>query len=119
MTDGNGAEFEMRVLPAWELLRLRAEARKRECADESERAVYANSALLAESLRCGGKAIFDSAEAVLRTLGVGEINRLVEQYVQLEEKKSFAFAAEENAAFDEERFARMKEGERTSTTSSR
>lgn len=116
MTDGSGAEFEMRMLPAWDLLRLRTQARERKCADENERAVYANSALLAESLRRGGRPIFDNAEAVLRTLGIGEINRLVEQYVQLEEKKSFAFAAGENAAFDEERFARMKEGERTSTT---
>lgn len=116
MTDRTGTEFEMRVLSAWELLRLRNEARERECADEDERAVYANSALLAESLRRGGKPIFNGAEAVLRTLGAGEINCLVEQYVQLEEKRSFAFAAGENAAFDESRFARMKEGERTSTT---
>lgn len=112
----NGGEYEIKILPAWDLLRLRAEAKKRDCADEGERAVFANGALLAESLRRNGKPIFDGAEAVLRTLGAGEINRLVEQYVQAEENRCFSFAAGENEAFDEGRFARMKEGERESTT---
>ena len=67
----------MRLLSARETLSLRCEIAQLDCADEEERALRANAALLKRSLTEGGKAAFASAEDVENALSVGEINALV------------------------------------------
>ena len=55
-----------------------------DCADEEERALRANAALLKRSLTEGGEAAFASAEDVENALSVGEINELVRCYALLD-----------------------------------
>ena len=66
----------MRLLSARETLSLRGEIAQLDCADEEERALRANAALLKRSLTEGGEAAFASAEDVENALSVGEINEL-------------------------------------------
>ena len=102
-------EYELLRLSAWTLLRLRRETLARECADERERALWANAALLSESLRCGGERVFTDAEEVLRALGADEINDLVELYAE----GDGAHVSEEgavNVAFDPGRWAQRTGG---------
>ena len=68
----------MRLLSARETLSLRREIAQLDCADEEERALRANAALLKRSLTEGGEAAFASA------LSVGEINELVRCYALLD-----------------------------------
>ena len=74
----------MRLLSARETLALRREIAQLDCADEEERALRANAALLKRSLTEGGEAAFGSAEDVENTLSVGEINELVRCYALLD-----------------------------------
>ena len=63
---------------------LRREIAQLDCADEEERALRANAALLKRSLTEGGEAAFASAEDVENALSVGEINELVRCYALLD-----------------------------------
>ena len=74
----------MRLLSARETLALRREIAQLDCADEEERALRANAALLKRSLTEGGETVFASAEDVENTLSVGEINELVRCYALLD-----------------------------------
>lgn len=74
----------MRLLSARETLSLRREIAQLDCADEEERALRANAALLKRSLTEGGEAAFASTEDVENALSIGEINALVEQYALLD-----------------------------------
>ena len=74
----------MRLLSARETLSLRCEIAQLDCADEEERALRANAALLKRSLTEGGEAAFASAEDVENALSVGEINELVRCYALLD-----------------------------------
>ena len=74
----------MRLLSARETLSLRHEIAQLDCADEEERALRANAALLKRSLTEGGEAAFASAEDVENALSVGEINELVWCYALLD-----------------------------------
>ena len=74
----------MRLLSARETLVLRREIAQLDCADEEERALRANAALLKRSLTEGGEAAFASAEDVENALSVGEINELVRCYALLD-----------------------------------
>lgn len=74
----------MRLLSARETLSLRREIAQLDCADEEERALCANAALLKRSLTEGGEAAFASAEDVENALSVGEINELVRCYALLD-----------------------------------
>ena len=74
----------MRLLSARETLSLRREIAQLDCADEEERALRANAALLEKSLTENGEAVFACAEDVENTLSIGEINALVEQYALLD-----------------------------------
>lgn len=78
-----GEACALRILPARAMLELRRAAAEKECGGE-ERALFADAALLARCLLRGGEPVFATAEAVLETLGVGEINALVETYAALE-----------------------------------
>ena len=60
----------MRLLSARETLSLRREIAQLDCADEEERALRANAALLKRSLTEGGEAAFASAEDVENALSV-------------------------------------------------
>ena len=102
--------YEMRVVTAWELLALRREIAARPCADERERALFSNAALLAKCLTHRGEAVFADAEDVLRALGAGEINDLVERYARVDGIAAPEPSEEENAGFDMARFLRLKEG---------
>lgn len=74
----------LRLLSARETLALRREITQLDCADEEERALRANAALLRTCLVQNGEAVFASAENVENALSVGEINALVEQYALLD-----------------------------------
>ena len=74
----------MRLLSARETLALRREIAQLDCADEEERALRANAALLRTCLVQNGEAVFASAQDVENALSVGEINALVEQYALLD-----------------------------------
>lgn len=74
----------MRLLSARETLSLRREIAQLDCADEEERALRANAALIKRSLTEGGEAAFASAEDVENALSVGEINELVRCYALLD-----------------------------------
>lgn len=106
------ADYVLRKLSAWELLTIRREAAGRDCADEGERAVFANGALLARSLTREGEPAFADAEAVLNALGAGELNRLVAEYAVLDGGTGAWYSSGENGSFDLERFERMKKGRR-------
>ena len=77
-------ECSLRLLSAREALALRREIAQLDCADEEERALRANAALLKRSLTEGGEAAFASAEDVENALSVGEINELVRCYALLD-----------------------------------
>ena len=124
----------MRLLSARETLSLRREIAQLDCADEEERALRANAALLKRSLTEGEEAAFASAEDVENALSVGEINELVRCYALLDGaenpssedgrekvealKKAWSICGAKlgetagggNASFDMARFIRMKEG---------
>ncbi|PWL41696.1 MAG: hypothetical protein DBY43_05235 [Clostridiaceae bacterium] len=74
----------MRLLSARETLALRREIAQLDCADEEERALRANAALLKKCLTESGEAVFANAEDVENALSIGEINALVEQYALLD-----------------------------------
>ena len=74
----------LRLLSARETLALRREIAQMDGADEEERALHANAALLRRCLRDGETALFDSAEAVENALSVGEIGELVRRYAMLD-----------------------------------
>ena len=74
----------MRLLSARETLSLRREIAQLDCADEEERALRANAALLKKCLTENGEAVFANAEDVENALSIGEINALVEQYALLD-----------------------------------
>ena len=65
----------MRLLSARETLSLRREIAQLDCADEEERALRANAALLKRSLTEGGEAAFASAEERRRDQRAGEVLR--------------------------------------------
>lgn len=74
----------LRLLTARETLALRREIAQLDCADEEERALRANAALLRRSLTENGEAVFACAEDVEGALSVGEINALIECYAALD-----------------------------------
>ena len=74
----------MRLLSARETLVLRREIAQLDCADEEERALRANAALLKKCLTENGEAVFANAEDVENALSVGEINELVRCYALLD-----------------------------------
>lgn len=79
-----GAQCELRLLSAREMLSLRRSLAPEAFDDERQRALFANASLLSRALYCGEEAVFSDGEAVLDTLGAGEINALVEQYALLD-----------------------------------
>ena len=79
-----GEKCALRLLSARETLALRREIAQLDCADEEERALRANAALLRRSLVRDGKAVYERAEDVENALSAGEINALVEQYALLD-----------------------------------
>lgn len=100
--------YTMERLSAWELLRLRRETSVPEDADEAERALWLNAALLARCLRTED-GTFSGAEAVLRTLGAGEINDLVARYARLDRAEDPERQEGVNAGFDEARWRALRE----------
>lgn len=74
-----GGEVTMMLLPAAELLALRA---AQEDGDEFSSALRAGAALAARCLTKDGAAVFEDAEAVLRTLSAEEINGIMDAYEQ-------------------------------------
>ena len=74
----------LRLLSARETLALRREIGQLDCADEEERALRANAALLKRSIVKGGEAVYERAEGVENALSAGEINALVAQYALLD-----------------------------------
>ena len=79
-----GERCALRLLSARETLALRREIAQLDCADEEERALRANAALLKRSLVKGGEAVYERAEDVENALSAGEINALVERYALLD-----------------------------------
>lgn len=79
-----GEKCELRLLSAREMLALRRAAASGDFDDAEQRALWGNGALLSLALQRGDESMFDDAEAVLSTLGVGEINALVERYAILD-----------------------------------
>ena len=79
-----GERCALRLLSARETLALRREIAQLDCADEEERALRANAALLKRSLVKGGEAVYERAEDVENALSAGEINALVERYARLD-----------------------------------
>lgn len=79
-----GETYELRILSAHEVLALRHELTECESADEVQRALRGNAILLARALYRDGESVFNSAEELLDTLSVGEINALVGQYAVLD-----------------------------------
>ena len=79
-----GERCALRLLSARETLALRREIAQLDCADEEERALRANAALLKRSLVKDGETVYERAEDVENALSAGEINTLVEQYALLD-----------------------------------
>ena len=79
-----GEACELRLLSAREMLALRREISCETFDDVQQRALFANASLLARALCLGGEPVFAGGGAVLETLGVGEINALVERYALLD-----------------------------------
>ena len=79
-----GERCALRLLSARETLALRREIAQLDCADEEERALRANAALLKRSLVKDGETVYERAEDVENALSAGEINALVEQYALLD-----------------------------------
>ena len=77
-------ECALRLLSARETLALRREIAQLDCADEEERALRANAALIARSLTENGAAVFACAEDAENALSVGGINALVARYAALD-----------------------------------
>lgn len=78
------AECELRLLSAREMLALRRALALEAFDDVQQRALFANASLISRALFSSGEAVFSDGEAVLETLGVGEINTLVERYALLD-----------------------------------
>ena len=79
-----GEKCELRILSAREMLALRRSVASGDFDDAERCALWGNATLLSLALERNGEAVFDGAEAVLSTLGVGEINALVERYAILD-----------------------------------
>ena len=79
-----GEICELRLLSAREMLGLRRDIASGELDDAQQRALWANAELLSIALYRDDAPMFDGAEEVLSTLGVGEINALVERYAALD-----------------------------------
>ena len=79
-----GEACELRLLSAREMLALHREISCETFDDVQQRALFANASLLAPALCLGGEPVFAGGGAVLETLGVGEINALVERYALLD-----------------------------------
>lgn len=77
-------ECELRLLSARETISLRRELAQEEPADEGERALRANAALVSRSLWRGEERRFRNAEEAEETLSLGEINALVARYASLD-----------------------------------
>ncbi|MDO4813239.1 MAG: hypothetical protein Q3995_06975 [Eubacteriales bacterium] len=78
------AQCELRLLSAREMLALRRTLAPEAFDDAQQRALFANASLLSRALYCGEETVFPDGETVLETLGVGEINALIERYAQLD-----------------------------------
>lgn len=97
---------KLRLLSAYELLCIRREVAAMECADEQERSLWCNALVLAA---CCDE--FSDAQDVLTRLSARQMERYL--LALLREEESVAgevWRGEENASFDEERFAAMQEG---------
>lgn len=98
---------ELRQLTAGRLLTLWRESGK--AAEEPvERALLCNAAVLAESCLFQGEPVFENQEAVLQELTPREMERLLGA---LASGGTFS-GAEENPAFDAERFESLREGQK-------
>lgn len=73
------AEGELRLLSAWEILKLREESAQM-AADGSERALCSNACLIARALERNGKPVYPDATAVLKALRVEDIVRLADTW---------------------------------------
>ena len=73
------AEGELRLLSAWEILRLREES-VRLAQDGPERALCSNACLIARALERDGAQVYPSGEAVLKSLRVEDIVRLADTW---------------------------------------
>lgn len=73
-----GHAVRMKLLTAYEMLLLHLEEQKK--ADAAEAALWGNAALLCACLQGEEGRLFQSAEEVLHTLSLEEINHLVEAY---------------------------------------
>ena len=74
-----GGEVTMRLLPAAELLALRAEEEENE-QDDFSAALRTGAALAAKCLSKDGAPLFDDARAVMQTLSAEEINGIMAAY---------------------------------------
>lgn len=79
-----GKKCVMRLLSARETLALRRGIAQEDFAEEEERALHANAALLQRSLWHEGGALFADAEEVENALSAGEIAELVQCYAMLD-----------------------------------
>ena len=77
----------LRLLTAMEVLEARREADELARGDR-ERAVCSNACLLAKALEKRGRAIFESGEAVLKSLRVEEIGALAGRWAQFNREEN-------------------------------
>lgn len=97
---------KLRLLSAYELLCIRREVAAMDCADAQEASLWCNALVLAA---CCDE--FSDARDVLTRLSARQMERYL--LALLREEESVAgevWRGEENASFDEERFAAMQEG---------
>lgn len=96
---------ELRQLTAARLLTLWRES-GREAEEPTERALLCNAAVLAECCRRQGERVYEDAVAVLEDLTPREMEGLLRQLAA----GGRLPAAEENPAFDWQRFEALREG---------
>lgn len=119
---GKEKRARLTVLSAAEVLRVRRETMQLADADETERALRLQAALLALSLRRGQERLFADGDAALAALSLGQLRRFSAEYEQLDEgaqlealstslsAQSTQSVQERNESFDEARFAQLKAG---------
>lgn len=120
---GKEKRARLTVLSAAEVLRVRRETMQLADADETERALRLQAALLALSLRRGQERLFADGDAALAALSLGQLRRFSAEYEQLDggvqlealsaspSAQSTQSVQERNESFDEARFAQLKAGQ--------
>ena len=105
-----GGEVTMRLLPAAELLALRAEEENEQ--DDFSAALRTGAALAAKCLSKDGAPLFDDARAVMQTLSAEEINGIMAAYEAWSRRvdPGFDSAAEDVQALKKDCSMRRKNG---------